>query len=49
MEPPLDAPGLTAFALGGVICAAAFVLLMIVMRGLLRSATGLRSELAEVV
>ncbi|GEP48486.1 hypothetical protein MSA03_19940 [Microbacterium saccharophilum] len=49
VEPPLDAPGLTAFALGGVICAAAFVLLMIVMRGLLRSATGLRSELAEVV
>lgn len=49
VEPPLDAPGLTAFAFGAVVCAAAFVLLMIVMRGLLRSATGLRSELAEVV
>ncbi|WP_150308072.1 DUF2975 domain-containing protein [Planctomonas psychrotolerans] len=44
-----DAPGLLAITGGAALCAAAFVLLMVVMRGLLRSATSLRSELAEVV
>lgn len=49
VEPPLDAPGVTVIAGAGVICWAAFVLLMLVMRGLLRNATSLRTELAEVV
>ena len=49
VEPPLDAPGVTVVAGAGVTCWAAFVLLMLVMRGLLRNATSLRTELAEVV
>ena len=49
LEPPLDAPGLTAIAGGLVVCAGAFALLMYVMRGLLRSATTLQAELSEVV
>jgi hypothetical protein len=49
VNPILDAPGLVAITLGTAILGAAFVLLMIVMRGLLRSATTLQSELAEVV
>ncbi|BDI23688.1 DUF2975 domain-containing protein [Herbiconiux sp. L3-i23] len=49
VEPRLDAPGLIVIIGGAVILAAAFVLLMVVMRGLLRSATNLRDELAEVV
>jgi hypothetical protein len=49
IEPPLDAPGLVLIALGAVVGGGAFVLLMVVMRGLLRSATSLQSELAEVV
>jgi hypothetical protein len=44
-----DAPGLVAITGGAALCGAAFVLLMVVMRGLLRSATTLQSELAEVV
>jgi hypothetical protein len=46
---PGDAPGLIVVSGGLVIAGTAFVLLMIVMRGLLRSATSLHSELAEVV
>lgn len=49
IEPPLDAPGLTVLAGGLVVCAGSFALLMYVMRGLLRSATALQAELAEVV
>lgn len=49
IEPPLDAPGLVAISGGFVILSAAFVLLVLVMRGLLRVATEMRSELAEVV
>jgi hypothetical protein len=49
LEPPLDAPGLTAIAGGLVVCAGAFTLLMCVMRALLRSATTLQAELSEVV
>jgi hypothetical protein len=49
VEPILDAPGLIAITLGGTICGGAFVLLMVVMRGLLRRATSFRSELDEVV
>jgi amino acid transporter len=49
IEPPLDAPGIVVIALGFVVASGAFVLLMVVMRGLLRSATNLQSELEEVV
>ena len=49
LEPPLDAPGLVAIAGGTVILSAAFVLLVLVMRGLLRTATEMRTELAEVI
>jgi hypothetical protein len=49
IEPRLDAPGLIVLAGTGVLGAASFVALMIVMRGLLRSATALQGELAEVV
>lgn len=49
VEPPLDAPGLTVIAGALVVGALTFVLLMTVMRGLLRSATAMQSELAEVV
>jgi hypothetical protein len=49
VEPPLDAPGLTVIAGALVVGALTFVLLMTVMRGLLRSATVMQSELAEVV
>ncbi|WP_309131357.1 DUF2975 domain-containing protein [Brevibacterium sp.] len=44
-----DAPGLIAIVGGVVVAGLAFVLLMIVMRGLLRNATAMRSELSEVV
>ena len=44
-----DAPGLILIGGGVAIAGAAFALLMIVMRGLLRSATMLRRELEEVV
>lgn len=46
---PDDAPGLILVSGGLVIGGLAFVLLMLVMRGLLRSATSLQSELEEVV
>lgn len=49
IEPPLDAPGLVVIALGAAVGGGAFVLLMVVMRGLLRKATELQSELEEVV
>ena len=49
IEPRLDAPGLIVLAGTGVLGAASFVALMIVMRGLLRSATAMQGELAEVV
>lgn len=49
VEPRLDAPGLIVLAGTAVLGAASFVALMIVMRGLLRSATTLQGELAEVV
>jgi hypothetical protein len=42
-------PALGVLLTGVVIAGAAFVLLMLVMRGLLRSATTLQDELAEVV
>jgi len=45
----LGPPGLVLMLGSAVIGGAAFVLLMIVMRGLLRQATALESELAEVV
>ena len=44
-----DAPGLILVGFGIALAGAAFTLLMLVMRGLLRKATMLRSELAEVV
>jgi hypothetical protein len=44
-----DAPGLVLIGLGVAVGGAAFALLMVVMRGLLRSATVLRHELDEVV
>jgi hypothetical protein len=44
-----DAPGLVLIGGGVAIGGAAFALLMVVMRGLLRSATMLRRELEEVV
>jgi hypothetical protein len=44
-----DAPGLILVGGGIALAGAAFSLLMLVMRGLLRKATMLRSELAEVV
>lgn len=44
-----DAPGLIAIVGGLVVAGVAFVLLMIVMRGLLRSATAMQTELSEVV
>lgn len=44
-----DAPGLILIGGGVAIAGAAFALLMVVMRGLLRSATVLRRELDEVV
>jgi hypothetical protein len=49
IEPPLDAPGVTVLAAALVVGASTFVLLMTVMRQLLRSATDMRAELAEVV
>lgn len=49
IEPPLDAPGLVIVAGGAVLLAASFDLLMVVMRGLLTTAIGLRGELDEVV
>ena len=42
-------PGLLGVISGAILVNAAFVLLMLVMRGLLRTATGLRAELDEVV
>ena len=44
-----DAPGLILIGGGVLVAGAAFALLMVVMRGLLRSATVLRHELDEVV
>ena len=44
-----DAPGLVLIGGGVAAAGAAFALLMVVMRGLLRTATGLRLELDEVV
>lgn len=44
-----DAPGLVLIGGGVAIGGAAFALLMVVMRGLLRNATVLRRELDEVV
>ena len=44
-----DAPGLVLIGLGVATGGAAFALVMVVMRGLLRSATVLRRELDEVV
>ena len=49
IEPPLDAPGLVVISGGAAALGTAFVLLMIVMRSLLRAATGFRGELDEVV
>ena len=49
IEPPLDAPGLVVIALGAAVGGGALVLLMVVMRGLLRSAADMQSELEEVV
>jgi hypothetical protein len=49
VNPILDAPGMVAIAVALTILGSAFVLLMFVMRGLLRSATSMHSELAEVV
>lgn len=42
-------PGVLLLVGGAVVCGTAFVLLMVVMRDLLRNATRLDSELAEVV
>ena len=44
-----DRPGLTAAALLGALAAAVLGLLMVVMRALLRQATGLRTEMDAVV
>ena len=44
-----DAPGVVAMVGGTVVAGLAFVLLMVVMRGLLRSATAMRTELSEVI
>lgn len=44
-----DAPGLIWIGMGVAVGGAAFALLMVVMRGLLRNATLLRRELDEVV
>lgn len=44
-----DAPGLVLIGLGIGVAGVAFALLMVVMRGLLRTATTLRRELDEVV
>ncbi len=44
-----DAPGLILVGGGIALAGVAFALLMLVMRGLLRKATTLRDELAEVV
>jgi len=49
VEPRLDAPGVIVLAGTAVLCAAAFVALMVVMRGLLAQATALQGELEEVV
>lgn len=44
-----DAPGLILIGGGAAVAGVAFALLMVVMRGLLLSATGFRRELDEVV
>jgi hypothetical protein len=49
VEPHLDAPGVIVLAGTAVLCAAAFVALIVVMRGLLAKATALQGELEEVV
>ncbi|QNO37308.1 DUF2975 domain-containing protein [Protaetiibacter sp. SSC-01] len=49
VEPRLDAPGIIVLAGTVVLATAAFAALMVVMRRLLRSATELQGELAEVV
>ncbi|HEU0256690.1 MAG TPA: DUF2975 domain-containing protein [Microbacteriaceae bacterium] len=49
LQPRLDSPSIELVVGATVICGATFVLLVIVLRGLLRNATNLRSELAEVI
>lgn len=49
LQPRLNTPNIGLVAGATVICGTTFVLLVVVMRGLLRSATNLRSELAEVI
>ncbi|WP_207454319.1 DUF2975 domain-containing protein [Desertivibrio insolitus] len=49
LEPRLDAPGIILVLSAGVALGVTFVLFMAVMRGLLRAATTMRGELAEVV
>ncbi len=44
-----DAPGVLVIVGGTVVAGLTFVLLMVVMRGLLRTATAMQAELSEVV
>lgn len=49
LQPRLDAPGIAPIVVATALSEATFILLVVVLRGLLRSATNLRSELAEVI
>ena len=49
LQPRLDAQGIIPAVVAAVLAESTFVLLVVVLRELLRSATNLRSELAEVI
>ncbi|MBS1907360.1 MAG: DUF2975 domain-containing protein [Actinobacteria bacterium] len=49
LQPRLEVPGIAPVVAATAVSEAIFVLLVVVLRGLLRSATNLRTELAEVI
>lgn len=49
LQPRLDAPGLVPVIAAALIVVAAFALLVVVLRGLLRTATNFHDELSEVI
>lgn len=49
LQPRLGVPGIAPVVAATAVSEAIFVLLVVVLRGLLRSATNLRTELAEVI
>ncbi|MGN6128187.1 MAG: DUF2975 domain-containing protein [Humibacter sp.] len=49
LQPRLDVPGIVTMVIATALSQATFILLVVVLRGLLRSATTLRTELSEVI